>query len=34
MQYGGLPMNFISPNATEEKQKKLWDWTMDELKLS
>ena len=34
MQNGGLPMNFISPNATKEKQKKLWDWTMDELKLS
>jgi len=31
MQGGGLPMEFVSPNATTEKQKALWDWTMKEL---
>lgn len=34
MQDGGLPMDFVSPNATIEKQTKLWDWTMKELNLA
>ena len=34
MQQGGLPMDFVSPNATAEKQAKLWEWTMSELGLS
>ena len=31
MQNGGLPMKFVSPNATPEKQAAVWDWTMNEL---
>ena len=31
MQNGGLPMDFVSPNATPEKQAALWTWTMKEL---
>ncbi|MEC7242419.1 MAG: SDR family NAD(P)-dependent oxidoreductase [Myxococcota bacterium] len=34
MQQGGLPMEFVSPNATPEKQEALWNWTQSELGLS
>ena len=33
MQLGGLPMEFVTANSTEEKQKQLWDWSMKELGL-
>jgi NAD(P)-dependent dehydrogenase (short-subunit alcohol dehydrogenase family) len=31
MQGGGLPMEFVSPNFTLEKQKAVWAWTQSEI---
>ena len=34
MQDGGLPMDFVRPNATPEKQVALWEWAKNELGLN